>query len=48
MTIKTKLFIGLRLDSIRAYQKFIEENQLIEIIAVNVLENDNILLTYKD
>lgn len=47
--IKVKEFFGLgRHASIRDYQEFIESNQQIEIISVNVIGSDIILLTYKD
>lgn len=47
--IKTETFISFgTLESIREYQKFIRENQRIKIIAVNVLKNDHILLTYEE
>lgn len=47
--IKTETFIEIGgLASVRAYQKFIKENQHIEIISVNILENNNVLLTYRD
>lgn len=47
--LKTKTFIEFgTLESVRAYQKFVEENQPIEIISVNILNNNHVLLTYKD
>jgi hypothetical protein len=47
--IKTKVFVELdTLKSIRAYQKFIEENQQIEIISVNIFGNDHVLITYRE
>lgn len=47
--IKTEIFVELgSLGAVREYQKFIKDNQHIEIISVNILEHNNILLTYKD
>lgn len=47
--LKTKIFIGAgTLGSVTKYQKFIEDNQHIEIISVNILKNDHVLLTYKE
>lgn len=47
--LKTKIFICYgTLSSIREYQEFIENNQHIEIISVNILTNDDVLLTYKE
>lgn len=47
--LKTKIFIGAgTLSSVIKYQKFIENNQHIEILSVNILKNDHVLLTYKE
>ncbi|MFS0878002.1 hypothetical protein [Solibacillus isronensis] len=47
--LKTKTFISYgTLNSIREYQEFIANNQHIEIISVNILTNDDVLLTYKE
>lgn len=49
--IKTKTFIVYEdnvFASIQEYEKFILENQYIEIISVNILEGNHVLLTYKE
>lgn len=57
--LKTKLFIckepgrfttsnDLPYLSILEYQEFIEKNQQIDIISVNVLAKNHVLLTYKE
>lgn len=46
---KTKLFINIiNRGPYDSYSRFIEENQEIEIISVNILDTGSILLTYYD
>ncbi|WP_211656163.1 MULTISPECIES: hypothetical protein [Planococcus] len=46
---KTEYFKqGMINSAMRDYMKFIEANQNIVIISVNVLKEDSILLTYKE
>ena len=46
---KTEYFKqGMINSAMRDYKKFIEANQNIVIISVNVLKEDSILLTYKE
>lgn len=49
--IETKLFTGKvggsSFSAVHDYEDFIEANQLIDIISVNVFSHNYILLTYK-
>lgn len=45
--IKTEFFKqGVINPAVRDYRKFIENNEKITVISVNVLKDDSILLTY--